>query len=90
MRKWLGYGLSVLYGRTVEYAHVAKERIHTSLHTRHFPIVDVHAVFLSVRKGTLMENSRLSYLTWVNAINSELTRLKGISSMKLYRDIGVS
>ncbi len=41
-----GYGLSVLCGRTVEYAHVAKERIHTSLHTRHFPIVAVHAAFL--------------------------------------------
>ena len=46
--------------------------------------------FFSVRKGTLMENSRLPYLTWVYAIYLELTSLKGISSMKLYRDIGVS
>ena len=37
-----------------------------------------------------MENSRLPYLTWVYAIYLELTSLKGISGMKLYRDIGVS
>ncbi|MXW46852.1 MAG: IS1595 family transposase [Gammaproteobacteria bacterium] len=46
--------------------------------------------FFSVRKGTLLENSRLPYLTWVYAIYLELTSLKGISSMKLHRDIGVS
>ena len=46
--------------------------------------------FFSVRKGSLMENSNLPYLTWVYAIYLELTSLKGISSMKLHRDIGVS
>ena len=34
--------------------------------------------FSGVRKGTLMENSRMPYLTWVNSINLELTSLKGI------------
>jgi len=46
--------------------------------------------FFGVRNGTLMENSRLPYLTWVYAVYLELTSLKRISSMKLYRDIGVS
>ncbi len=45
--------------------------------------------FFGVRKGTLMENSKLSYRKWVYAMYLELTSLKGISSMKLHRDIGV-
>lgn len=45
--------------------------------------------FFGVPKGTHIENSRLLYLTWVPAIYLELTNLKGIYSMKLYRDIGV-
>ncbi len=46
--------------------------------------------FFSVRKGTLLENSKLPYRKWVYAIYLEKTSLKGISSMKLHRDIGVS
>ena len=45
--------------------------------------------FFSVRKGTLMENSKLPFRKWVYAMYLELTSLKGISSMKLHRDIGV-
>ena len=44
----------------------------------------------SVRKGTLLENSKLPYRKWVYAIYLEKTSLKGISSMKLHRDLGVS
>lgn len=46
--------------------------------------------FFSVRQGTLMRNSRLPLLKWAYAIYLEMTSLKGISSMKLHRDIGVS
>lgn len=46
--------------------------------------------YFSVRKGTLMENSKVPYLKWAYAIYLEMTSLKGISSMKLHRDIGVS
>ena len=44
----------------------------------------------SVRKGTVMEGSPLPYRKWVLAIYLHLTSLKGVSSMKLHRDIGVT
>jgi len=46
--------------------------------------------YFSVRKGTLLENSRLSLRKWVYAIYLHMTSLKGVSSMKLHRDIGVT
>ncbi|MCY4300413.1 MAG: IS1595 family transposase [Aestuariivita sp.] len=44
----------------------------------------------SVKVGTAMHNSRISLRKWVFAIYFEMTNLKGVSSMKLHRDIGVS
>ena len=44
----------------------------------------------SVRIGTVMEGSPLSLRKWVWAIYLHLTSLKGVSSMKLHRDIGVT
>ncbi len=43
----------------------------------------------SVRIGTVMERSKLSFRKWVWAIYLHLTSLKGVSSVKLSRDIGV-
>ncbi len=44
----------------------------------------------SVRIGTLLERSRVSLQKWAIAIYMHLTSLKGVSSMKLHRDIGVT
>ena len=44
----------------------------------------------SVRIGTLMERSHVSLQNWAIAIYLHLTSLKGVSSMKLHRDIGVT
>ena len=44
----------------------------------------------SVRKGTVMEGSPIPLRKWVWAIYLHLTSLKGVSSMKLHRDIGVT
>ena len=44
----------------------------------------------SVRTGTVLEESRLPLRKWVIAIYLHLTSLKGVSSMKLHRDIGVT
>lgn len=44
----------------------------------------------SVRTATALERSHVSLRQWVFAIYSELTSLKGVSSMKLHRDIGVT
>ena len=45
--------------------------------------------YFSVKTGTVMGNSHLPLRKWVFAIYLHLTSLKGVSSMKLHRDIGV-
>ena len=44
----------------------------------------------SVRIGTVLERSHAPLRKWAFAIYLEMTSLKGISGMKLHRDIGVS
>ena len=44
----------------------------------------------SVRTGTALHRSRVSLRKWVFAIYLEATNLKGVSSMKLHRDLGVT
>ena len=46
--------------------------------------------FFSVRVGTAMADSKLGYRTWVIASYLVTTSLKGVSSMKLHRDLGVT
>ena len=46
--------------------------------------------YFSVRVGTVMESSKLPYRKWVWAIYLHTTSLKGVSSMKLHRDIGIA
>ncbi len=46
--------------------------------------------FFSVRKSTVMEGSNLGYREWVIAIYMATTSLKGVSSMKLHRDLGIT
>lgn len=43
----------------------------------------------SVRTGTTMEASKLGYQTWAVALYLLTTSLKGVSSMKLHRDLGI-
>ena len=44
----------------------------------------------SVRVGTIMEDSKLSLQTWALAFYLLTTGLKGTSSMKLHRDLGIT
>ena len=44
----------------------------------------------SVRTGTVMQASNLSYQVWVIASYLMTTSLKGVSSMKLHRDLDIS
>lgn len=46
--------------------------------------------YFSIRTGTLLESSKVSLRKWAWAIYLHLTSLKGVSSMKLHRDIGVT
>lgn len=43
----------------------------------------------SVRKGTVMQSSKLGYQKWAIAIYLVATSLKGVSSMKLHRDLKI-
>ena len=47
-------------------------------------------VYFSVKTATVMRKSHIPLRKWVFAIYLHLTSLKGVSSMKLHRDIGVS
>ena len=47
-------------------------------------------LYFSVKTNSLMHNSRLPLRKWAFAIYLHLTSLKGVSSLKLHRDIGVS
>ena len=46
--------------------------------------------YFSVRTGTVMERSRISYRNWAIGLYLATTSLKGVSSMKLHRDLGVT
>ena len=45
--------------------------------------------YFSVKTGTILESSNLPLRKWAIAMYLHLTNLKGVSSMKLHRDIGV-
>ena len=44
----------------------------------------------SLRTGTIMEGSKLGYQVWAIAIYLLITNLKGVSSLKLHRDLGIT
>ena len=44
----------------------------------------------SLRTGTIMQGSNLGYQVWAIAIYLLTTNLKGVSSMKLHRDLGIT
>ena len=44
----------------------------------------------SMKTGTIMEGSKLGYQIWAFAVYLVTTNLKGVSSMKLHRDLGIS
>ena len=46
--------------------------------------------FFSVKTGTVMQGSKIGYQSWLIAMYSLLTNLKGTSSMKLHRDLGIT
>ncbi len=45
--------------------------------------------YFSVKVGTVMESSKLPLRTWEWAIYLMSTNLKGVSSMKLHRELGI-
>ena len=45
--------------------------------------------YFSVKIGTVMQCAKVGYRDWVWAIYLHITSLKGVSSMKLHRDLGI-
>ena len=43
----------------------------------------------TIRKGTVMEGTKMPYRTWAIGIYLFLTNIKGISSMRLHRELGI-
>ena len=54
------------------------------------PLLRDDALHLSVKTGTALEASHVSLRKWAFAVHLEVTSLKGVSSMKLHRDLGVT
>ena len=46
--------------------------------------------YFSVKKGTVMERSHISYQKWAIGTYLVATNLKGVSSMKIHRDLGMT
>jgi transposase-like protein len=46
--------------------------------------------WFSVRTGTSLQSSKLGYQIWLIAMYLQATSLKGVSSMKLHRDLGIT
>ena len=46
--------------------------------------------YFSTKTGTLMQGSNLGFQTWVLALYLLSTGIKGTSSMKLHRDLGIT
>ena len=46
--------------------------------------------YFSLKTNTAMESSKIPLRKWAYAIYLELTNLKGVSSMKLHRDLGMA
>ena len=46
--------------------------------------------YFSVKTGTIMSNSPIPLLKWIYAIYLDLSSLKGVSSMRLHRDLGIT
>jgi transposase-like protein len=46
--------------------------------------------YFSVKVGTVMESSKIGYRKWAIAFYQILTNLKGVSSLKLHRDLNIS
>ena len=70
--------------------HCGSTRTHEASHNNMpYRCSDCRGYF-SVKTGTAMHKSHVPLRKWAFAIYLHLTSLKGVSSMKLHRDIGVS
>ena len=65
--------------------NVQERSAHPNLHHRCRPC----SRFFSAKTNTVMQHSKLGYRVWAIAIYLLVTNQKGVSSMKLHRDLGI-
>jgi transposase-like protein len=74
----------------IRCAHCKSENVSTE--SKH-PTMPYHCrdcrKFFSAKTGTVMQSSKLGYQKWALAIYILTTNIKGTSSMKLHRDLGI-
>ena len=68
----------------------ASERVSKSTHKTMKYRCNSCKAFFSVRKGSILEGSNIGLQKWVIALYMAATSLKGVSSMKLHRELGVT
>lgn len=69
--------------------HTRKPKTDTTSRRMPFRCRDCKRDF-SVKTGSLMQDSNLGYQVWIFAIYLLTTGIKGVSSMKLHRDLGIT
>lgn len=86
--KWL---IEQRWPEGVECPHCGSKRIHHNAKhkTMSMRCKDCRKWF-SVKTGTAMQGSKLGYQKWVLAFYQMATGIKGVSSMKLHRDLGIT
>ncbi|MCY4101458.1 MAG: IS1595 family transposase [Rhodobacteraceae bacterium] len=87
-KKWVA---NIRWGDKVKCPHCESDNIQTNVthKTMDYRCRSCRKWF-SVRTGTIMANSRLPIIHWVYAVYIQTSSLKGISSMKLYRELGIT
>ena len=74
----------------VRCGHCQSKRVSKSKHpTMPYNCLDCSKHF-SVKTGTVMQSSRIGYQKWAIAIYMMVTNLKGVSSMRLHRELGIT
>ena len=69
--------------------HCGSHKVAEPRKPQRFRCAKCHKYF-SAKTGSLLHGSKLGYRTWALAIYLMTTNLKGVSSMKLHRDLGIS
>lgn len=87
-RQWVA---DIRWGDSIKCPHCESDNIQTDVTHR---TMDYRCrscrKWFSVRTGTIMENSRLPILHWVYAVYIQTSSLKGMASIKLYRELGIT
>ncbi|MDD9995834.1 MAG: IS1595 family transposase [Dehalococcoidia bacterium] len=86
-RKWWE---GIVWPRGRHCPRCGSTRTHEASHAKcPYRCTDCRSYF-SAKTGTVIEGSKLPFRTWAFAIHLETASPKGVSSMKLHRDLGIS